>query len=154
MNAALAGRRMLPEDAAAGFRMLVVDDDPTSRTLAGAALAGHVSLVREAENGRVAVERMEEEEFDLAIVDLEMPVLDGFGVVEWARAQARTRHLPIIIVTGRDDVVAIERAFALGATSFLCKPINWNVLRHQVRYVHRTAKLERAIRGEKARVEA
>ena len=113
--------------------VLVADDDPTSRMLVGAALEGHVGEVVEAENGRCAGRGARAaNSFDLAIVDLDMPVMDGFGVIERARARAETRHLPIIVVTGRDDVVAIERAFALGATSFLCKPINWNVFRHQV----------------------
>ena len=79
--------------------------------------------------------------------------MDGFGVIERARARPATRHLPIIVVTGRDDVVAIERAFALGATSFLCKPINWNVFRHQVGYVLRVADGERELRDAKEQAE-
>jgi len=80
-------------------------------------------------------------------------VLDGFGFISKARADSATRYLPIIVVTGRDDVVAIERAFALGATSFLCKPINWNVFRHQVGYVLKVAQSERELRAAKERAE-
>jgi two-component system sensor histidine kinase/response regulator len=126
--------------------VLVADDDPTSRLLIGAALEGHVSDIVEAENGAAAVRALERQRFELAILDLDMPVLDGFGVIEKARALPGSRHLPIIVVTGRDDVLAIERAFALGATSFLCKPINWNVFRHQVDYVRRVARVERDMR--------
>jgi CheY-like chemotaxis protein len=133
--------------------VLVVDDDPTSRMLARAALEGHLGVVREAENGLAALNAMADERFDVAVVDLEMPVMDGFGVIERARANPETRHLPIIVVTGRDDVVAIERAFAVGATSFLCKPINWNVFRHQVGYVLKVARVEREMRAAKEHAE-
>ena len=133
--------------------ILAVDDDPTSRMLARATLEPHLGTVVEAENGLLAVEALESRAFDLAIVDLDMPVMDGFGVIERARAREETRHLPIIVVTGRDDVVAIERAFALGATSFLCKPINWNLFRHQVGYVMKVARVEKDIRAAKERAE-
>jgi CheY-like chemotaxis protein len=134
--------------------ILAVDDDPTSRMLVRATLEGHLGTVVEAENGLVGVQALESRPFDLAIVDLDMPVMDGFGVIERARAREETRHLPIIVVTGRDDVVAIERAFALGATSFLCKPINWNVFRHQVGYVLNMAQIERETRAAQERAES
>jgi CheY-like chemotaxis protein len=139
--------------AAIPATVLVADDDPTSRILVGAALEGHVRGVVDAENGLEAVQAMERQSFDIAILDLDMPVMDGFGVIERARLRPETRHLPIIVVTGRDDVVAIERAFALGATSFLCKPINWNIFRHQVGYVLQVARVERETRAAKDRAE-
>ncbi|MGH6923108.1 MAG: hybrid sensor histidine kinase/response regulator [Propylenella sp.] len=132
--------------------VLVVDDDPTSRLLAGAALKDQMRVV-EAENGLVALAALEREHVDIAVLDLDMPVMDGFGVIERARARPETRHLPIIVVTGREDVVSIERAFALGATSFLCKPINWNVFRHQVGYVLNVAQAERKLRAANKRLE-
>jgi CheY-like chemotaxis protein len=132
--------------------VLVVDDDPTGRMLAGAALKDQMNVV-EAENGLVAVEALERQKFDIAILDLDMPVMNGFGVIERARSRPETRHLPIIVVTGREDVVSIERAFALGATSFLCKPINWSVFRHQVGYVLKVARVERRLRAANERLE-
>jgi CheY-like chemotaxis protein len=144
---------LMNEASPAGVRILAVDDDPTSRMLTRVTLEDHLGRVVEAENGLVAVKTLERQDFDLAIVDLDMPVMDGFGVIERARARPETRHLPIIVVTGRDDVVAIERAFALGATSFLCKPINWSVFRHQVRYVLEVAHREREARVSRERAE-
>lgn len=134
------------DEGASRPRVLVVDDDPTSRLLGGAALKDQMSVV-EAENGVVALDALERQPFDIAILDLDMPVMDGFSVIERARARPETRFLPIIVVTGREDVVSIERAFALGATSFLCKPINWNVFRHQVDYVLKVARVERRLRA-------
>jgi CheY-like chemotaxis protein/two-component sensor histidine kinase len=138
--------------AAGAASVLVADDDPTSRLLVTAALENSFA-VTEAENGLLAMEALDRQSFDLAILDLDMPVMDGFGVIERMRARSETRHLPIIVVTGRDDVVAIERAFALGATSFLCKPINWNIFRHQVGYVLQVARMDRETRIAKSRVE-
>lgn len=139
--------------AAPRLSVLVVDDDPTGRLLARAALESQMH-VTEAENGLVAVGILEERAFDIAILDLDMPLMDGFGVIERVRSRPETRHMPIIVVTGRDDVVSIERAFALGATSFLCKPINWNVFRHQVGYVLKVSVVERELREENERAEA
>lgn len=153
MDASGAALALTETGAAAPVNVLVADDDPTSRVLVSAALEGHVRSVAEAENGLVAVQALEQQPFDLAILDLDMPVMDGFGVIERARLRPETRHLPIIVVTGRDDVVAIERAFALGATSFLCKPINWNIFRHQVGYVLQVARVERETRAAKEQAE-
>lgn len=153
MNASGAALALTETGAAAPVNVLVADDDPTSRVLVSAALEGHVRSVAEAENGLIAVQALEQQPFDLAILDLDMPVMDGFGVIERARLRPETRHLPIIVVTGRDDVVAIERAFALGATSFLCKPINWNIFRHQVGYVLQVARVERETRAAKEQAE-
>ncbi len=144
-NEAVAGGAGAP-------KVLVVDDDATSRLLAGAALKDQMQIT-EAENGEVALQILGRESFDLTILDLDMPVLDGFAVIEQARARPETRHLPIIVVTGREDVVSIERAFALGATSFLCKPINWNVFRHQVAYVFHKAQVERRLRAKNEQLE-
>ena len=130
--------------------ILVADDDPTMRLLISETLAGEFGPIVEAEDGKIAVDRLGEGSFRLAVVDLHMPVLDGFGVIASARASAETRHLPIIVVTSRDDVVAIERAFALGATSFICKPLNWNIFRHQVRFVLETARIADEARGMQA----
>lgn len=142
----------MADDGAAVPRVLVVDDDPTSRLLARAALKDRITVV-EAENGLVAVETLERETFDLAVLDLDMPLMDGFGVINRARQRPESRYMPIIVVTGRDDVVSIERAFALGATSFLCKPISWNVFPHQVGYVLKVAHVERRLRKANARLE-
>src|SRR5688500_12218909 len=133
--------------------ILIADDDPTSRLLVAASLGSHAGKLVEAENGSVALRALECDRFDVAIVDLHMPVLDGFGFIEGARLRTDTRHLPIIVVTSRNDVVAIERAFALGATSFLSKPIDWNIFRHQVEYVLKVAREERDTRTAKERAQ-
>jgi response regulator RpfG family c-di-GMP phosphodiesterase len=71
--------------------------------------------------------------------------MDGFEVLRRLRADPATARLPVMVVTGREDVAAIDRAFEAGATSFISKPINWRLLSYQLRYVHRTFCAERAI---------
>ena len=148
MTAPNIARQAKEPDDAERITILVTDDDPTQRMLVRAALEERIDVV-EAENGLAAVNALQRQHFDLAVLDLDMPVMDGFGVIERARARLETRHLPIVVVTGRDDVIAIERAFALGATSFLCKPLNWNIFRHQVDFVLKVAQGERELRAAK-----
>ncbi len=150
MTAALAANPKAVEKVRSGA-ILVADDDPTMRLLVAQTLTEEFGPVVEAENGKIAVDRLAERDFRLAVVDLDMPVLDGFGVIANARAAPETRHLPIIVVTSRDDVVAIERAFALGATSFACKPLNWNIFRHQVRYLLEMARVSGETRETETR---
>ena len=75
-------------------------------------------------------------------------------MLEALRADPRFRDLPVIVVTGREDVEAVDRAFAVGATSFVVKPLNWRLLSHQLRYVHRSAMNEKTLAAERAAAHA
>lgn len=120
-------------------RILFVDDDPIMREFAGVHLSSDKASVATAADGVEAVRILgEDPAFDIVLLDLEMPLMDGFEVLSRIRGEDATMRLPVIVVTGREDVVAIDRAFQAGATSFLAKPINWRLLSYQVRYVHRT----------------
>ncbi len=126
-------------------RLLFVDDDPILREFAQVNLASPHASVTVAEDGAEAMRLLEAERFDVLLVDLEMPVMDGFAVLERLRGDPATRGLPIIVQTGREDVEAIDRAYRLGATSFVTKPLNWRLLSYQIRYVLRAARAEEAI---------
>ena len=126
------------------LRILVADDDPILCAMAQHTLAelGEISV---AEHGAAAWERLQREAFDLVLLDLEMPLLDGFDVLKRVRMQDALADLPVVVLTGRKDHWAIEEAFDRGATSFITKPVNWPLLRHQVRYVLRAADTERRL---------
>ena len=126
-------------------RILFVDDDPILREFAVVNLASEHAIVDTAKDGVAALEAIEANVPDIVLLDLEMPTLDGFGVLKALRADARWRDLPVIVVTGREDVDAVDRAFGAGATSFVVKPLNWRLLSHQLRYVHRMATNERLL---------
>jgi DNA-binding response OmpR family regulator len=129
-------------------RVLVADDDPILREFAMVHLATPTVEVEVAEDGLVALERLNQGGIDIALVDLDMPRLDGFELIERIRWDEQLKHLPIVVVTGREDMVAVDRAFALGATSFVVKPLNWRLLSHQLAYVLRNARAEGQVRGQ------
>ncbi len=118
-------------------RILFVDDDPIMREFAVVHLSTDKAQVTLASDGVDALQSIAATPPDIVLLDLEMPRLDGFEVLGKLRAEVGTRELPVIVVTGREDVAAIDRAFQAGATSFLVKPINWRLLSYQIRYVLR-----------------
>ena len=129
-------------------RVLVADDDPILREFAMVHLATPTVDVEVAEDGLVALERLNQGGIDIALIDLDMPRMDGFQLIERIRWDEQLKHLPIVVVTGREDMVAVDRAFALGATSFVVKPLNWRLLSHQLAYVLRNARAEGQVRGQ------
>lgn len=128
-------------------RILFVDDDPILREFAQVNLASPKAGIDVAENGAEALERLAVRDYDVVLLDLEMPIMDGFAVLSRLRADPRTEHLAVIVQTGREDVEAIDRAFRLGATSFVTKPLNWRLLTYQIRYVLRASQAERRVRA-------
>jgi len=127
-------------------KMLVADDDPILREFAAVHLATPYVDVETAEDGVFALERLKKGGIDIALVDLDMPRMDGFGLIEHIRKDPVLRYLPVVVITGREDMVAVDRAYGVGATSFVVKPINWRVLSHQLAYVLRTSRAENALR--------
>lgn len=134
---------VLDDDA----RILFVDDDPILRAFAQVNLASPRTTVDLAENGADALEQLSACAYDLVLLDLEMPGIDGFEVLSRIRQDPRLKDTAVIVQTGREDVEAIDRCFHLGATSFVMKPLNWRLLSYQMRYVLRA---ERAHEREKA----
>lgn len=107
-------------------RVLVVDDDPIMRSLVISQLSSKNIDVQEAEDGIQAWDRLKSEPFDLVVVDLDMPKLDGFDFMRCARAHPKTRHIATIVITSHEDSGSMQKALEAGATSFLTKPINWS----------------------------
>lgn len=133
-----------PDPAA---RLLFVDDDPILREFARVNLSSPTVTVESAADGVQALDQLQASAFDLVVSDLEMPRMDGFQLLETLRASPTLSHLPVVVATGREDVLAIERAFACGATSFVAKPLHWRLLSHQLRFVLRAARTEATLRA-------
>lgn len=134
-------------------RILVVDDDPVLRNIAAMHLATPDITLETAGNGVEALAHLKVDAFDLVLVDLDMPVMDGCELIARMRAEEATRHIPVVVVTAREDTVAIDRAFQAGATSFVVKPLNWVLLSYQLRYVLRACRQETEVRLAKERAE-
>ena len=135
----------MPKDHFVHFenaRLLVVDDDPILREFAAANLSTPQVEVEVAADGDEAWHRLAKGAFDIALIDLDMPVMDGFELIGLIRADERLKHLPLVIATGREDMDAVDRAYAAGATSFVVKPLNWRLVSHQLSYVLRASRDE------------
>lgn len=127
-------------------RLLVVDDDPILREFAATHLTTPEVLVEVAEDGEAAWKRMGRTVYDIVLLDLEMPNMDGFELLGLMRADPKHRHVPVVVATGREDMLAVDKAYANGATSFVIKPLNWRLVSHQLSYVLKSAREESAVR--------
>ena len=124
--------------------VLVADDDPVMRMLMLEMLAQVGLDAIEAADGAAAVELALARTPDLILMDVEMPRMDGFAACEAIRAAevgsaSEGNSVPIVMVTGGDDLEAVTRAYEAGATDFVSKPINWPILGHRVLYVLRAS---------------
>lgn len=131
--------------------VLVVDDDAGQRLLTSASLLQGGFSVLEAVDGEQALDLFGRKQPDVVLLDVVMPGLDGFSVCEALRRRPGGQHLPIIMVTGLDDTESIERAYQVGATDFITKPIQWLILHHRVRYILRANQALLALRESEAR---
>ncbi len=123
--------------------ILVVDDDPGVCLVMRATLESAGFAVIEAADGIEGCLRYEERHPDLLLVDIMMPRMDGYELCRELRKRPGSAHVPIVMVTGIDDVSAIARAYDAGATDFMWKPANWAILNYRVRYVLRAEELRR-----------
>ncbi len=120
-------------------RILVVDDDFATRLLASEALLAAGFAPLEAEDGREALAQYDRTSPDAVLLDIHMPGLDGYEVCRRIRMRPGGAATSILVMTASDDLDAVQRAFAAGATDFLTKPLNLPLLSHRVRYMLRAA---------------
>lgn len=109
-------------------RILVVDDDARSRRLLRNLLEPMGCLVEEATGGSAALIRLNEGAWDTVLLDLNMPDLGGYEVLERIRRIHPMEDLPVILVTGQDDPESRSHGLALRANEFLAKPVDQNEL--------------------------
>jgi diguanylate cyclase (GGDEF)-like protein len=119
--------------------VLVADDDPVMRLLMLEMLEGVGLEGIEAEDGEEAVALAHARAPDLILLDVEMPKMDGFAACRAIRDLPNGAMVPIVMVTGGDDLEAVTNAYEAGATDFVSKPINWPILGHRVLYVLRAS---------------
>ncbi|MFK8029939.1 MAG: putative bifunctional diguanylate cyclase/phosphodiesterase [Gammaproteobacteria bacterium] len=127
--------------------VLIADDDPTTRLIAREVLEQAGMDVVEACEGEEALARFSEQTPDLVLLDVDMPLIDGFTVCQKIRASEDNRSVPICIITGLDDFESADKAYHLGATDFISKPIDWSVLAYRVRYLLRASNALNDIHG-------
>ena len=126
--------------------VMVVDDDRSVHLLAREVFTSadfHVSLVS---NGQEAIDSIYEINPDVILMDIMMPGMDGFETCSRIKQIPEFANTPVIMLTGMEDVEAVEKAYSLGAWDFTSKPINWAILVNRVRYALRAFK---AFEGER-----
>ncbi|HYM07337.1 MAG TPA: response regulator [Terriglobales bacterium] len=113
-------------------KVLVADDNPVSRELIREILEAEDCEVIEAGNGHEALEKVREHQPDLALLDIQMPILDGNAVIRELREDPRFANLPVVALTAYAMQGDREKALALGFTSYITKPIDIPGFRSQV----------------------
>lgn len=132
--------------------VLVVDDDHFIRHTIREALEPFGFAVVEAETGPAALERLMELPPDLILLDVIMPGMDGFEVCRQIRAVPEGAHLPVVMATVLEDTESINRAYGAGATDFITKPLNYDILGHRLRYILRASETFAALRRSQDRL--
>jgi diguanylate cyclase (GGDEF)-like protein len=127
-------------------RVLIADDDEINLLLLRETLEGAGFEVVAASDGAEALNLAALDRFDAALLDVQMPNVDGHEVCRRLRAAEATRHLPIVMITGRDDPASIEKTYEAGATDFIAKPVNWTLIPHRLVYILRNADRDRRMR--------
>jgi CheY-like chemotaxis protein len=122
-----------PPRLAQRARVLVADDDESVLRLLRSALERDGYAVTEVANGAEAVEAAGRQPFDLILLDLEMPVLDGFSACQAMRRDPRLASIPIVMLTGRAEDEHILRGFEHGVTDYITKPFTLALVRARVR---------------------
>ena len=125
--------------------ILVADDDRGTRLVMKTAMAQNGFDVAEAENGQAAVSAFDRLRPDLVLLDVVMPLMDGFEACRQLRRHPRGASVPIVIITATDDIEAIREAYEAGATDFIAKPFNRIVLGERVRYMLRASRTARQL---------
>jgi len=122
--------------------ILIVDDMTENIALLRTFLEGKGYEARAATGGRQAMEAVMQEPPDLVLLDLVMPGMDGYEVCERLKRDKATHHIPVVVVTGVDEVDANVKALEAGADDFLAKPFNMAVLDARIRNSLKTKKLQ------------
>ncbi len=112
--------------------LLVVDDNEANRDVLSRRLKRQGHDVLAVENGRLALETLREKPFDLVLLDIMMPEMNGYQVLEEIKADSALRHIPVIMISAVDDMDSVVRCIELGAEDYLFKPFNPVLLRARV----------------------
>ncbi|MDP2793550.1 MAG: response regulator [Sulfurisoma sp.] len=106
------------------YSLLVVDDTEMNRDLLSRRLRKNGYHVALAANGLDALTQLRDAEFDLILLDIMMPVMDGYQVLETVKADGKLRHIPVIMITALEEMDSVVRCIEMGAEDYLPKPFN------------------------------
>ena len=113
-------------------RILAVDDDALNLDLLAQRLARQGHMVSTAVDGEQALQRLKEQPFDLVLLDVMMPKLDGYGTLAGLKADEKLRAIPVIMISALDELSSVVRCIEAGAEDYLPKPFNPTLLRARI----------------------
>ena len=124
---------MAEKPVAVDCDLLVVDDNEDNRyTLTRRLKREGYSRIATAENGREAIEKMKSGPVDLVLLDIMMPQMNGYEVLEHMKSDPALRNIPVIMISALDEIDSVIRCIELGAEDYLAKPFNPTLLRARV----------------------
>jgi class 3 adenylate cyclase/CheY-like chemotaxis protein len=135
-------------------RLLVVDDNEANRDMLSRRLGREGYGVETASNGREALEKLEARDFDLVLLDIVMPELDGFAVLERIRSNPRWKEVAVIMISALDEIRSVVRCIEMGAEDYLPKPFDPVLLRARIGAILDRKRLRDEERLRTAEVEA
>ncbi len=135
-------------------RILIIDDDPVSRLLLRETLVPEGFEIQEANSGREGIELSKQTSFDLTLLDLVMPDLDGFATCAELKKLPNRKYSAVVVMTGLGDGPSIDRAYDVGATDFVIKPFQPVILVHRIRYILRSQQYMQTLHDSERRLRA
>ncbi|MGD0281743.1 MAG: response regulator [Dissulfurispiraceae bacterium] len=117
------------------MKLLIVDDDKTTRKLLGLYLKSKGYEVVPAENGLDALEKIGTENINLVVTDMNMPYMDGIELTKTLRSDINFRNIPIIMVTTEADDDEKKKAFDAGVDDYLIKPTNADAISESIKRI-------------------
>ncbi len=115
-----------------GARILVVDDNDVNRDMLSRRLQREGYLAAVAEDGLEALQMLKEQAYDLVLLDIMMPLLNGYQVLERIKTDPELRHIPVIMISALDEIDSVVRCIEIGAEDSLPKPFNPTLLKARI----------------------
>lgn len=137
---------LVPSSVGNAARILVVDDDRSTRSALRAMLQSSGFVVIEATDGCEVQDIVEHSRPDVILMDALMPTMDGFTACAHLQKTPEGRSIPVLIITALEDSASIERAFAVGASDYISKPLHLAVVNQRVRRLVEATRTERHVR--------
>ncbi len=133
-------------------RIFIVDDDHVTRHLVRKILSNSGYRIFEASNGAEAIELFDDVNPHIILMDVMMPEVDGYTACRTIREKENFLELPIIMLTGLDDVESVRASLDAGATDFISKPINWALFEQRVQYALNARSMHDELQNQRSRL--
>ena len=141
----------IPASSTNKLKALLADDDAGIQLTLCALLEQKGYVVTTVGNGVQALDALSNDEFSIVLLDIRMPEMDGFEACKSIREMENGKNVPILMLTGQDDADSIKKAFEVGATDFVSKPINFVLMGFRIDYIVRASNIAEELRKSQQR---